>query len=111
MKKLKYSICSLVIVPNLLLATQLPNSSDAARSFKAPKKVQKKEKALVEVEGKEIYKPMLKDDKSGEKFLVKSFKFTHNKSIDTKVLQDVVKEYENKEHSFFKTSIYCFISY
>ncbi len=93
---------SLVLCTSLsVLNGAQPNISDALKELELPREIKKLEnKPLVEVQGVEKYKPMLKDDKSGRKVLIKDFKITNNSEISSKKLLSLIEDSKDKRLNF-----------
>ncbi|MDD3055489.1 MAG: ShlB/FhaC/HecB family hemolysin secretion/activation protein [Aliarcobacter sp.] len=93
---------SILAASSLLAAT--PNVDAIQNSISTPKAVEDKKeenkKDLIEVAGQKSYAPMMIDDKSGKKILVKDFVFEGNDHIKSSDLQNLTKEFTDKELSF-----------
>lgn len=93
-------ISSLIATSSILVAAPVPNIDDALRSVTPPSNIKKENKPLVEIDGIKKYAPMMVDDKSGKKTLIKGFKFTGVNSLKIEDLNNLLKNYENKELNF-----------
>ncbi len=93
---------SILAASSLLAAT--PNVDAIQNSISTPKAVEEKalenKKDLIEVGGQKSYAPVMVDDKSGKKILVKDFVFEGNDHIKSSDLQNLTNEFKNKELSF-----------
>ena len=93
---------SILTASSLLAAT--PNVDAIQKSISVPKTIEEKNQEnktdLVEVGGVKTYAPMMVDDKSGKKILVKDFSIEGNNHINSSDLQNLINEFKNKELSF-----------
>lgn len=93
---------SILTASSLLAAT--PNVDAIQKSISVPKTIEEKSQEnktdLVEVGGVKTYAPMMVDDKSGKKILVKDFSIEGNNHINSSDLQNLINEFKNKELSF-----------
>ena len=91
---------SILAASSLLAAT--PNVDAIQNSISTPKAVEDKKeenkKDLIEVAGQKSYAPMMIDDKSGKKILVKDFVFEGNDHIKSADLQNLIKEFGVEEY-------------
>lgn len=93
-------ISSLLATSSILVAAPVPNIDDALKSITPPANIKKEAKPLVEIDGIKKYSPMMVDDKSGRKILIKGFNFTGINSLKSEDLNELLKEYVNKELNF-----------
>jgi hemolysin activation/secretion protein len=101
MRKINISlISSLIATTSILVAAPVPNIDDALRSVNPPSNIKKENKPLVEIDGIKKYAPMMVDDKSGKKTFINGFKFTGVNSLKIEELNNLLKNYENKELDF-----------
>ena len=94
---------SLIASSTLLAATpNVPTISDIEKQIqiKPPKEVQQKQTPLIELNGVKKYAPVMKDDKSGKTIFVKSFEIQNAIHIEQSALQNLIKEYKNKDLTF-----------
>lgn len=89
---------SILTASSLLAAT--PNVDTIQKSIIVPNEVQKEKAPLIELNGKEKYVPVMKDDKSGKKILVKDFEITGNQSLTSDDLKNEINSFTNKELNF-----------
>ena len=89
---------SILTASSLLAAT--PNVDTIQKSITVPNEVQKEKAPLIELNGKEKYVPVMKDDKSGKKILVKDFEITGNQSLTSDDLKNEINSFTNKELNF-----------
>lgn len=89
---------SILTASSLLAAT--PNVDTIQKSIIVPSEVQKEKAPLIELNGKEKYVPVMKDDKSGKKILVKDFEITGNQSLTSDDLKNEINSFTNKELNF-----------
>ena len=89
-----------VLTSSVLMGANVPNIGTVQRELKAPK-LEKKKIALPKIKQQQ-YTPPMKD--SGKTIAIKSFTFFGNKHIDSATLQNLAKEYENKDLTFTKIS-------
>ena len=87
-----------ILTSSLLMGANVPNIGTMQRELKVPK-LEKKKIALPEIKQKQ-YTPPMKD--SGKTIAVKGFTFSGNKHIDNSALQNLAKEYANKNLTFSK---------
>ena len=86
-----------ILTSSFLLGATVPNIGTIEKEIKTP--IIEKEKASIPtINTKKEYKAPMVD--SGKTILVKSFAFSSNDHISSKVLKNLVKEYENKELTF-----------
>jgi hemolysin activation/secretion protein len=100
MKKL----LSLSILTTSSLLAVSPNIDAIQSSISVPKiiedKKQENKNELIEISGKKSYEPMLVDDKSGKKLLIKDYTFDGNSHVSSEELSSLINEYKNKELNF-----------
>ncbi len=100
MKKL----LSLSILTTSSLLAVSPNIDAIQNSISVPKiiedKKQENKNELIEISGKKSYEPMLVDDKSGKKLLIKDYTFDGNNHVSSEELSSLINEYKNKELNF-----------
>lgn len=100
MKKL----LSLSILTTSSLLAVSPNIDAIQNSISVPKiiedKKQENKNELIEISGKKSYEPMLVDDKSGKKLLIKDYTFDGNSHVSSEELSSLINEYKNKELNF-----------
>ena len=100
MKKL----LSLSILTTSSLLAVSPNIDEIQNSISVPKiiedKKQENKNELIEISGKKSYEPMLVDDKSGKKLLIKDYTFDGNSHVSSEELSSLINEYKNKELNF-----------
>jgi hemolysin activation/secretion protein len=93
---------SILTASSLLAAT--PNVDAIQKSISVPKTIEEKSQEnkndLIEVGGVKTYAPMMVDDKSGKKLLVKDFLIEGNSHISNDELNSLLSEYKNKELNF-----------
>lgn len=93
-----------IIASSIVLGAPLPNVDAIQNSITVPKTIEEKLEAkkndLVDVGGKKVYEPMMIDDKSGKKVLVKDYTFDGNSHIVSDELNSLLDEYKNKELNF-----------
>ncbi|MDD2307913.1 MAG: POTRA domain-containing protein, partial [Prolixibacteraceae bacterium] len=89
---------SILTASSLLAAT--PNVDTIQKSITVPNEVQKEKAPLIELSGKEKYVPVMKDDKSGKKLLIKDFEITGNQSLTSDDLKNEINSFINKELNF-----------
>lgn len=89
---------SILTASSLLAAT--PNVDTIQKSITVPNEVQKQKAPLIELSGKEKYVPVMKDDKSGKKLLIKDFEITGNQSLTSDDLKNEINSFINKELNF-----------
>ena len=94
-----------ILTASSLLAVS-PNVDAIQNSISTPKIVEDKKdetkNELIEIAGKKSYAPMMVDDKSGKKLYVKEFLIEGNEHINSNELQDLIKEFKDKELSFLE---------
>lgn len=88
-----------IITVNCLFAT-VPDIDTIPKSIIVPNEVKKQAPTLIEIEGKEKYAPVMKDDKSGKKILIKDFEISGNDNISEYELKNEINTFLNKELSF-----------
>ncbi|CAM3444802.1 ShlB/FhaC/HecB family hemolysin secretion/activation protein [Arcobacter aquimarinus] len=88
-----------IITVNCLLAT-VPDIDTIPKSIIIPKEVKKQTPSLIDIEGKEKYAPVMKDDKSGKKILVKGFDIKGNNNLSYEELNNEINSFLNKELNF-----------
>ncbi len=100
MKKL----LSLSILTTSSLLAVSPNIDAIQSSISVPKiiedKKQENKNELIEISGKKSYEPMLVDDKSGKKLLIKDYTFDGNSHVSSEELSSLINEYKIKELNF-----------
>ena len=74
-----------ILTASFLLAAT-PNVDAIQKSITVPSEVQKEKAPFIELSGKEKYAPVMKDDKSGKKILVKDFEISGNDTIGSEEL-------------------------
>lgn len=93
-----------IVASSILLGANIPNVDAIQNSISVPKIVEEKQEEkkneLIEIGGVKTYEPMLVDDKSGKKILVKDFIFDGNNHIVNDELNTLISEYKNKELNF-----------
>ena len=93
---------SILTASSLLAAT--PNVDAIQKSISVPKTIEEKSQEnktdLIEVGGVKTYAPMMLDDKSGKKLLVKDFLIEGNSHISNDELNSLLSVYKNKELNF-----------
>lgn len=93
-----------IVASSILLGANIPNVDAIQNSISVPKIVEEKQEEkkneLIEIGGVKTYEPMLVDDKSGKKILVKDFIFDGNNHIVNDELNTLLSEYKNKELNF-----------
>ena len=92
-----------ILTASFLLGAN-PNVDAIQKIISTPKAVEEKisenKNELIEVGGKKSYAPVMVDDKSGKKILVKSYVFEGNEHISSADLEELIKEFKNKELNF-----------
>ena len=96
---MKKTIITTILTQAIVFAAA-PTSSDILNTLPAQESLPKQTKSAVEIKGIQEYKPALTEEQYTKKILVKSFKITNAKHIDTKHLVSLLDEYKNKELSF-----------
>ncbi|MFA7092316.1 MAG: ShlB/FhaC/HecB family hemolysin secretion/activation protein [Arcobacteraceae bacterium] len=100
MKQINKIITLSALSASILLGAT-PNIGDVVKQVQPPKEVtQQKQTPLVEISGAQKYAPLMKDDKSGQTLLVKSFKIEGALHIKEETLQTLIASYVGKELSF-----------
>lgn len=89
---------SILTASSLLAAT--PNVDAIQKSITVPSEVQQEKAPLIELSGKEKYAPVMKDDKSGKKILIKDFEISGNETISSEELKKEINSFSNKELNF-----------
>ena len=89
---------SILTASSLLAAT--PNVDAIQKSITVPSEVQQEKAPLIELSGKEKYAPVMKDDKSGKKILVKDFEISGNDTIGSEELKKEINSFSNQELNF-----------
>lgn len=93
-----------IVASSILLGANIPNVDAIQNSISVPKIVEEKQEEkkneLIEIGGVKTYEPVLVDDKSGKKILVKDFIFDGNNHIVNDELNTLLSEYKNKELNF-----------
>lgn len=104
MRNVNKIIVTSIITSSFLLGANIPNTDAIQNSISVPKTIEEKQEAkkndLVDVGGKKVYEPMMIDDKSGKKVLVKDYIFDGNSHIVSDELNQLLDEYKNKELNF-----------
>lgn len=104
MKRVNKIIIMSVLTASSLLAVNIPNTDAIQNSITVPKTIEEKNEAkkndLVDVGGKKVYEPIMIDDKSGKRILVKDYTFDGNNHILSDELNQLLDEYKNKELNF-----------
>lgn len=104
MRNVNKIIIMSVLTASSLLAVNIPNTDAIQNSITVPKTIEEKNEAkkndLVDVGGKKVYEPMMIDDQSGKRVLVKDFIFDGNNHILSDELNSLLAEYKNKELNF-----------
>jgi hemolysin activation/secretion protein len=98
------NLLSLSILTTSSLLAVSPNIDAIQNSISVPKiiedKKQENKNELIEISGKKSYEPMLVDDKSGKKLLIKDYTFDGNSHVSSEELSSLINEYKNKELNF-----------
>ena len=89
---------SILTASSLLAVT--PNVDAIQKSKTVPSEVQKEKAPFIELSGKEKYAPVMKDDKSGKKILVKDFEISGNDTIGSEELKKEINSFSNQELNF-----------
>ena len=101
---MKKVLLTSIIASSILLGAPLPNVDAIQNSISVPKALEEKQESkkneLIEIGGKKTYEPMMIDDKSGKKILVKNIAFDGNAHISNDELNSLLNEYKNKELNF-----------
>ena len=104
MRRVNKIIIMSVLTASSLLAVNIPNTDAIQNSITVPKTIEEKNEAkkndLVDVGGKKVYEPIMIDDKSGKRILVKDYTFDGNNHILSDELNSLLDEYKNKELNF-----------
>lgn len=98
MKQINKIITLSLLTSSFLLGASVPNIGTVEKEIKTPK-IEKEKTTIPEITQKE-YKSPMKD--SGKTIFVKSFSFSGNEHISSDKLQEIAKEYENKDLTFTK---------
>lgn len=88
-----------ILTASFLLAAT-PNVDAIQKSITVPSEVQKEKAPFIELSGKEKYAPVMKDDKSGKKILVKDFEISGNDTIGSEELKKEINSFSNQELNF-----------
>lgn len=99
MKNQIIKIISLSLLTSSFLLGATPNIGDIEKQIKTPNIEQEKASIPNITTAKEYKAPMID---SGKTIFVKSFSFSGNEHVSSDVLQELVKDYENKELTFSK---------
>ena len=100
MKQINKIITLSALSASILLGAT-PNIGDVVKQVQPPKEVtQQKQPPLVEISGVQKYAPLMKDNKSGQTLLVKSFKIDGALHIKEETLQTLIASYVGKELTF-----------
>lgn len=101
---MKKVILTSIVTSSILLGANIPNVDAIQNSISVPKAIEEKSQEnkndLIEIGGVKTYEPMMIDDKSGKKVLVKDYKFDGNAHILNDELNSLLDEYKNKELNF-----------
>lgn len=101
---MKRVIITSIVTSSILLGANTPNVDAIQNSINVPKAIEEKLEAkkndLVDVGGKKVYEPIMIDDKSGKRVLVKDYVFDGNNHILNDELNSLLGEYKNKELNF-----------
>lgn len=101
---MKKVLLTSIIASSVLLGANVPNVDAIQNSISVPKVIEEKQESkkneLIEVGGKKVYEPMMIDDKSGKKILVKNIAFDGNNHILNDELNSLLAQYKNKELNF-----------
>ena len=93
-----------LITTSLMIGATIPNTDDLQKTINVPNEVKKiqdeKKEGVVEIQGKKEYAPIMVDDKSGKKIYVKDCEFEGNEHISSNELNELIKEFKDKELSF-----------
>ena len=89
---------SILTASSLLAAT--PNVDAIQKSITVPSEVQQEKAPLIELSGKDKYAPIMKDDKSGKKLLIKDFEISGNEHISSEELKNEISSFSNQELNF-----------
>ena len=93
----KIVVLSIFAINYLIAAT--PNVDVIQKDVVIPNEVEEK-KSLIELDGKEKYLPVMKEDKTGKKSLLIDFEILGNDSINTEELKQEINSFLNKEVNF-----------
>lgn len=100
MKQINKIITLSALSASILLGAT-PNIGDVVKQVQPPKEVtQQKQPPLVKISGVQKYAPLMKDNKSGQTLLVKSFKIDGALHIKEETLQTLIASYVGKELTF-----------
>ena len=88
-----------IITVNCLFAT-VPDIDTIPKSIIVPNEVKKQTPSLMEIEGKDKYAPVMKDDKSGKKILIKGFDIKGNDNLSNEELNNEINVFSNQELNF-----------
>lgn len=101
---MKRLIITSIVTSSILLGANTPNIDAIQNSISVPKaieeKTQENKNDLIEIGGVKTYEPMMIDDKSSKKVLVKDYVFDGNSHILNDELNSLLDEYKNKELNF-----------
>lgn len=101
---MKRLILTSIVTSSILLGANTPNIDAIQNSISVPKAIEEKSQEnkndLIEIGGVKTYEPMMIDDKSGKKVLVKDYVFDGNSHISNDELNQLLSEYKNKELNF-----------
>lgn len=101
---MKRIVLTSIIASSVLLGANTPNVDAIQNSISVPKAIEDKQESkkneLIDIGGKKVYEPMMIDDKSGKKILVKNIVFDGNNHILNDELNSLLDEYKNKELNF-----------
>lgn len=98
MKKQILKVVALsTLASSLLVGANVPNIGDIQKQIEDLPKLKKQEHKLPEVSTFEYKKPM---SDSGKTLFIKSFIFSGNKHINSSILKNLTKEYENRDLTF-----------
>ncbi|WP_072682779.1 ShlB/FhaC/HecB family hemolysin secretion/activation protein [Arcobacter sp. LA11] len=89
-----------VLSASFLLGANVPNIGDVEKQIQTPK-IKKEKPTLPEISTQKYKAPMID---SGKTIYIKGFSFSGNTHIKSEVLQNLAKEYENKELTFTQIS-------
>ena len=89
---------SILTASSLLAIT--PDVDAIQKSITVPNEVQQEKVPLIELSGKDKYVPVMKDDKSGKKILVKDFQIEGNTTISSDELKKEISSFSNQELNF-----------
>lgn len=84
---------------SILLAANLPNSSNIEKQIQSPRDIPSINKPSIKIDGLEKGE-IVKEVKDGKKILIKGFFFSGNRFVDENTLQKLLKEYSNQELNF-----------